>query len=72
MSLSLIINFASEYEQKVSNFVLSSLSIILNTNANVVTRLNPFNSVNNVFSLFAYSVFLSCSSRLKEFEILTL
>ena len=47
MLLSLINISAFEFEQKVSYFVLSSLSIFLNTKTNVVTNLNPLNSVNN-------------------------
>ena len=52
------------------HFVLSSLSIFLNTKTNVITNLNPLNSVNNFFSLFliADSASLSCSSGLKDLE----
>ena len=51
-------------------FVLSSLSIFLITKTNVITNLNPLNSVNNFFSLFliADSASLSCSSGLKDLE----
>ena len=53
---------------------LSTLSIFLNNETNVVTTLKPFNWVNNLINLLliADSVFLSCSSRLKEFKISTL
>ena len=48
--------------------------VFLPSKTNVVTNLNPLNSVNNFFSLFliADSVSLNCSSRLKEFKISTL
>ena len=63
--------FYFEFEQKVSHFVLSSLSISFSTKANVVTNLNPLNSVNIFFSLFSItdSVSLSGSFELKEFKI---
>ena len=44
MPLSLIIISVFEFEQKVSYFVLSSLSISLNTKTNVVKNVNPLNS----------------------------
>ena len=74
MSLSLIIIFAFELEQNLSNFVLSSFSIFLNTKTSVVMNLNPLNSDNNFFSLLLIvdSVSLSCSSGLKEFKTSTL
>ena len=55
-------------------FVASSLSIFLKSIIKVVTNLNPLNLVNKSFSLFliANSVFLSRSSRLKQFKIFTL
>ena len=55
-------------------FVLSSLSIFLNTKANAVTKLNPLNLGNNFFSLIliADAVSLSCSLGLEEFKISTL
>ena len=58
----------------MSYFVLSSLSIFLNTKTSVVRNLNPLNSVNNFFSLFliADSVSLICSSGLNEFKVSTL
>ena len=54
--------------------VLSLVSIFLNSKTSIVTDLKPFNSDNNSISLFlvADSVFLSCSSGLKEFNISTL
>ena len=54
--------------------VLSLVSIFLNSKTSIVTDLKPFNSDNNSISLFlvADSVFLSCSSGLKEFKISTL
>ena len=52
MSLSLLIVYAFEYEQKVSFFVLSSLSIFLSPKTNVFTDLNLLNSGNNFSSLF--------------------
>ena len=74
MSLSLILVSAFECEQKVSYFVLSSLSIFLKTKTNHVTNSNLLNSVNNLFSLFliADSVYLSFSSGLKELKTSTL
>ena len=74
MSISFIIISAFEFEKKLSYFVLSLLSIFLNTTTNVVTNLNPLNSGNNYISLLliADSVSLSCSSGLKEFKIPTL
>ena len=70
MSPSLIIVSAFEWEQNVSYFVFSSLSIFLSTATNVVTNLNPLKLDNNFFSLVltAYLVSLSCSSEFKEFE----
>ena len=56
MSLSLILVSAFECEQKVSYFVLSSLSIFLKTKTNHVTN----------------SVYLSFSSGLKELKTSTL
>ena len=41
MSLSLTSISASEFEEKVSYFILSSLSVFLNTETNVVTNLKP-------------------------------
>ena len=57
----------------MSCFVLSSLSIFLNTKANAVTNLNPLHSDNNFFSLIliADAVSLSRSLGLKEFKIST-
>ena len=52
MSLWLIIISAFDLEQKVSHFVLSSLSIFFNTKTSVATNLNPLNSVNIFSSLF--------------------
>ena len=54
--------------------VLSLVSIFLNSKTSIVTDLKPFNSDNNSISLFLVvdSVFLSCSSGLKEFKISTL
>ena len=46
MSLLLIIISAFEFEQKISYFALSSLSIFLNTKTTAVTNLNPLSSVN--------------------------
>ena len=59
---------------KLSDFVLSSLSIFLNTEANVVTNLKPFNWVNNFISLLLNvdSVSSGCSSGLNKFKISTL
>ena len=73
MSLSLIIFFAFELEQKFSYFVLSSLSIFLNIKTNVVTNLKSFNSVNNsiILHLNADSA-PSCRSGLKVFKTSTL
>ena len=70
MSPSLITVSAFEWEQDVSYFVFSSLSIFLSTATNVVTNLNPLKLDNNFFSLVltAYLVSLSCSSEFKEFE----
>ena len=63
-----------ELEQKLSNFVLSLLSIFLNTKTNVVTNLKPFNWVNKSISFFliADSLSLSCSSGWKKFKMPTL
>ena len=74
MSLSLINISAFELEQKLSYFVLSLLSIFLNTKTNVVTNLKPLNSDNNSIRLLliANSVSLSCSSGLKILKISTL
>ena len=73
MSPSLITVSAFEWEQDVSYFVFSSLSIFLSTATNV-TNLNPLKLDNNFFSLVltAYLVSLSCSSEFKEFECPTL
>ena len=74
MSLSLINISAFELEQKLSYFVLSLLSIFLNTKTNVVTNLKPLNSDNNSIRLLliANSVSLSCSSGLKILKTSTL
>ena len=65
--------YAFEFEQKVSYFALSSLSIFLNSKTSVVTNLKPFNCANKSVSLFLIdSVSLSYSSRLNEFKISTL
>ena len=47
MPLSLIIISVYKFEQKVSYFVLSSISTFLNTKASVITNLDPLNSVNS-------------------------
>ena len=54
-------------------FVLSSFSFFLSTKTNVVTNLNPLNSVNKFFNslLSADLLSLSCSSGLKECKIST-
>ena len=52
MKFSIIIVSYLSLNEKVSHFVLSSLSIFLNTKTSVVTSLNPLNSVNIFFSLF--------------------
>ena len=56
--------FHKELKQKLSYFVLSSLSIFLNTKTNVATNLRLFNCVNHYFSLLldADPISLSCSS----------
>ena len=58
----------------MSYFLLSSLLNFLNTTNNAVTNLNPLSSDNVFISLILIvdSVFLSCNSVLKEFEITTL
>ena len=56
----------------MSYFVLSSLSIFLNTKTNVVKNSNPFKSDNKSIRLLLGSVSLSCSLELKEFKISTL
>ena len=55
----------------MSYFVLSLLPIFLRTKTNIVTNLDPLNPDKNLLSLFliADSVYLSCSSVLKEFKI---
>ena len=55
----------------MSYFVLSSLSIFLNTNTNVATHLYPLNSDNNFISLFLIADSVS-SSGSNEFKISTL
>ena len=74
MSLLLTIVSTFECEWKVSYFILSSFSIFLSTNTNIVANLYPLNSVNNFFSLFLIAdlVSLSYSSGLKKSKILTL
>ena len=70
MSLSLIIVSVFEFKYKVLYSVLSSLCIFLNSKTSVVTNLKPFNLDNkSVIFLNVDSVFLSCSSELKEFKI---
>ena len=79
MLLSLIIAFAFELKWKLLYFVLSLLSIFLNTKTNVVMNLKPLIWVNNSISLLILglvdsegSVSLNCSSGLKEFKVSTL
>ena len=61
MSLPLITFSAFELEQKLSNFVLSSLSVFLNSKTCVVTNLNPLNSADNFLSLFLITDLVSYS-----------
>ena len=58
----------NSFELKLIYFVGSSLSIFLNSIANVVTNLNPLNSVSKFdsFFLIADSVSVNYSSRLKN------
>ena len=71
MSLSLINISAFELEQKLSYFVLSLLSIFLNTKTNVVTNLTSDNNSIRLL-LIANSVSLICSSGLKILKTSTL
>ena len=74
INVTFIVVSAFVFKKKVSYFVLSSLSIFLDSKTIVVTNLKPFNSDNKSISLFVItdSVSLSCSSGLKEISTSTL
>ena len=56
MSLSLKIISAFEFKWKLSNFVLSSLSIFLNTKTSFATTLNPLNPDNMFLVCFKLQI----------------